>query len=134
MKQVIFIEGGIIQEIISEIKNEIVVIDRDVEGLDKTDIRIIEGDESYIYRGLTESKVDPERVKRIYEEADKEVSEENNKQASSYIAQPLELYLRRCGIELSPEKLNTLYKDFDEWLEYWLYMDMYEAVDNHRQS
>jgi|HigsolmetaAR206D_1030411.scaffolds.fasta_scaffold00003_30 hypothetical protein len=134
MKQVIFIEGGIIQEIISEIKNEIVVIDRDVEGLDKTDIRIIEGDESYIYRGLTESKVDPERVKRIYEEADKEVSEENNKQASSYIAQPLELYLRRCGIELSLEKLNTLYKDFDEWLEYWLYMDMYEAVDNHRQS
>ena len=72
MKQVIIIEDGIIQEILSEEKTCVVVVDRDIDGLDETDISVVEAKDSYIYCGITESTVDPERVKQIYQEAGRE--------------------------------------------------------------
>lgn len=69
MQIVIILEGGIVQEVVTDIQADVVVVDRDTEGCDPEELRSVEGQESYIYCGLTEAKVDIQRVKTICPEA-----------------------------------------------------------------
>jgi len=66
MKVAIIIEGGIIQEVISEESIELNIIDRDINDLED-ETNIIYGEESYVYRGNT-LDVDPELVNQIFAE------------------------------------------------------------------
>lgn len=61
-KVVIEIEGGSIRNVTSREPLEIVVVDRDIDGLMFSNIHTVDGEEAYIYQGLTESVVNPEYV------------------------------------------------------------------------
>lgn len=67
MKAVIFIEGGVIQDIITDREIEIRIIDMDVDDLDETKIQVIEGQDSYVYDSNC-SRVDKNRLLQIFSE------------------------------------------------------------------
>lgn len=53
MKAVIVVEGGIVQEVISDEKSvDIVVVDHDTEDMDESEVKHVEGWRSYVYNGL----------------------------------------------------------------------------------
>lgn len=70
MKAVIIIENRVVQEVLTDNeKMEVVVVDRDTEGLDCEIIQEIENDEVYIYEEIQESEQNENRVNRIFKEA-----------------------------------------------------------------
>ncbi len=74
-KIVITIDGGIIQCINSDSQVKIVVIDCDIDGLDKKDISIIDdinGEKSEVYTPFfSEVNIDKDWVKKIHNEIQK---------------------------------------------------------------
>jgi hypothetical protein len=66
---VILIEEGVIQEVISDTEAKVIIVDRDVEGCDKEDIKTVMGDDAYVYTGTTETRVDVEMVNQVVKEA-----------------------------------------------------------------
>lgn len=68
MKIVVFIENGIVQEVISDHESEIRIIDCDIEGLEESEIQNIEGREVYVYNNYYKCQVDKRRIEKIYKE------------------------------------------------------------------
>lgn len=66
MKIVVVVESGVVQEVLSNEESEVVVLDLDVEGAEE--VKKIQGNEVYVYKGLRNTHVDPERVEKIYQE------------------------------------------------------------------
>lgn len=70
MKIAIVVEGGIVQEVITDEEiMDVVVIDRDTDGLDESEIKKVDGWKTYVYNGLRRTKHEPERLEKIYQEA-----------------------------------------------------------------
>jgi len=65
MNIVIFMEGGVIQDIIADAEARVIVVDRDVEGLDEKDIKTVLGNEAYVYSGLRKVNIDPKTVQMV---------------------------------------------------------------------
>lgn len=64
MKVVVFIEGGLVREVVAKKDLEIKIIDSDLEGLDQEDIITVEGQQQYVHNGV-EIKTDCNRVASI---------------------------------------------------------------------
>ncbi|PTY93051.1 hypothetical protein B5V90_02910 [Heyndrickxia sporothermodurans] len=73
MRAIVFIEGGAVQEVMSDEGMEILIVDRDTEGVDLSELRKIAGDDAYVYstRG---SSVNKEKIKEIYKELEEQES------------------------------------------------------------
>ena len=68
-KVVIIVEGGNIQSVTSSEPLEVVIVDRDTDGVDLDELKTIDEEEAYVYQGITKSAVVPDYVKRVYAEA-----------------------------------------------------------------
>ena len=68
-KVVIIVEGGNVQSVTSSEPLEVVIVDRDTEGVDLVELKTIDEEEAYVYEGITQSDVIPDYVKRVYAEA-----------------------------------------------------------------
>lgn len=68
LKIVLVVDSGAVYEVITDQPAEVVVVDRDTDVLDLEDLQMVEGESAYIYEALTESDVDPSRIKKIYKE------------------------------------------------------------------
>ena len=73
MKAVVFIEGGVVQEVLSDEGMEILIVDRDTEGVETNELYKITGDDAYVYstRG---SSVNKEKIEEIYKELEEQES------------------------------------------------------------
>jgi hypothetical protein len=54
---VITIEGGVIQGIISDEPVKVVIIDKDTESCEPSDLFNVAGDDVFVYKGITKSDV-----------------------------------------------------------------------------
>ncbi len=68
MKLVIIVDGGIVQDVYTDQPAEVVIVDRDTEGCDIEDLRTVQGEDAYIYTGIKDATIDPERVSTIMRE------------------------------------------------------------------
>ncbi|MFS8304181.1 hypothetical protein [Bacillus altitudinis] len=71
---VVFLEGGIVQEIKSTEGMEVLIVDRDTDGADACDIYNIKGDDAYVYstRRSIENKTE---IDEIYNEFNEQMME-----------------------------------------------------------
>lgn len=51
MKIIVFIEGGIVQTVMTDKDAEVMVVDYDTEGVDLGELMKISGEDAYVYRG-----------------------------------------------------------------------------------
>ncbi len=70
MNVIVFVEGGVIQQVLSDQKGKVIIVDRDTEDCDFETLKTILGDEAYVYQGLTETGVDPELIQKVLKEAE----------------------------------------------------------------
>ena len=63
-KLVIFIEDGVVDQVVSNESIEVVIVDRDSEGLDEDEVSIVMEKEAYVYSTKT-AKVGTEMVQRV---------------------------------------------------------------------
>lgn len=71
---VVFLEGGIVQEIKSTEGMEVLIVDRDTDGADACDIYKIKGDDAYVYstRRTIENKTE---IDELYNEFNEQMIE-----------------------------------------------------------
>ncbi len=77
-KIVVFMDGGLVQTVMTDNRADVTIIDHDIDGLEPKEIKMIEGKETYIYRFDT-YEYDPVRVNNILNEIDKIWSDEKEK-------------------------------------------------------
>jgi hypothetical protein len=68
---VVFIEGGLVSQVLSSEHIEVVIVDNDLEGLDNDEISIVLGDEVYIYPCLKASEVNAVAVQKVFSNVDR---------------------------------------------------------------
>lgn len=68
MTIVIILEGGAVQEVISDQETRVVVVDRDNDHVEDHELTTVLGHESVVYKGLTSSTVNTELIKQVIEE------------------------------------------------------------------
>lgn len=67
MRAIIFIEGGVVQEVMSDEGMEILIVDRDTEGVELDELYKIAGQDAYVYSARG-SSVNKERIDELYKE------------------------------------------------------------------
>lgn len=67
MKAVLFMEGGVIQKIISDGELEVRIIDGDTEG-EEAEVQLIEGKMKYVFNSNRIAEVDKVRTETIFKE------------------------------------------------------------------
>ena len=65
MKIIVFVEGGIVQTVMTDEEAEVMVVDYDVDGVDLGEIRVVNGDEACVYVGEVH-EVNADRVGEIF--------------------------------------------------------------------
>jgi hypothetical protein len=68
MKIVIIVESGCVQEVIADQEADVLIMDRDTDGVEMDELVTSEGEDIYVYTGITETDVDPDRTQKIYNE------------------------------------------------------------------
>jgi hypothetical protein len=69
MKVVVVVQGGIVQEVITDEELvDVVIVDRDTDGLSEDEVKVVDGKESYVYGGLQRAETNPEKVEEIFKE------------------------------------------------------------------
>lgn len=63
----VIVEGGIVQEVLSDKKEQVVIVDYDTDGVDTADLVNVNGENAYVYSGLTETSIKPDLVEKIKE-------------------------------------------------------------------
>jgi hypothetical protein len=67
-KVVVFIDGGRVDNVLSNWPVEIVIVDYDLEGLDDDNIRKVIGEEMYVYSCFETSEVNAEVVRQVFKD------------------------------------------------------------------
>lgn len=67
MRVAIFMEDGIINDIISDGELEVVFIDRDVEGVEEDEVKTVTGEDAYVF--TREGHEDAKELNDIWKEA-----------------------------------------------------------------
>ncbi|MEK4826591.1 hypothetical protein NSS71_18815 [Niallia sp. FSL W8-0951] len=66
MNVVVFLEGGVVQQVITDSENvQVVIVDRNTENLPKEDIQTILGEEAYVYNAISEADRNPTLVAEV---------------------------------------------------------------------
>ncbi|MCY7865988.1 hypothetical protein P8918_12815 [Bacillus spizizenii] len=68
MTVIIFSEGGIIQEVLSDEETKVIVVDRDIEDLSENDITTVLGSGAYVFNGISKADVQPDTVSQVIKE------------------------------------------------------------------
>jgi hypothetical protein len=68
MTIVIILEGGAVQEVISDQETKVIVIDRDNDHVEDHELTTVLGHQSVVYKGITSSTVDIQVIKQVIEE------------------------------------------------------------------
>jgi hypothetical protein len=68
---VVFVEGGLVTQVLSNEPIEVVIVDNDLEGLDDDEISIVMWKESYIYPCLKDSEVNTDVVQQVFRDVDR---------------------------------------------------------------
>ncbi|CDQ41915.1 hypothetical protein [Virgibacillus salexigens] len=66
---IIFMEGGVIQDIKSDKYTNVVVVDADIDDIPTEELTSIDNEESYVYRPLSTDDINPEFVNQILRQA-----------------------------------------------------------------
>jgi hypothetical protein len=67
-KVVVFIDGGRVDNVLSNWPVKIVIVDYDLEGLDDDNIRKVIGEEMYVYSCFETSEVNAEVVRQVFKD------------------------------------------------------------------
>lgn len=70
MNIVITIEEGTVQSVLTDEEARVIVIDRDTDGIDDEELSLIQGEQAYLYAGITSAQKDVELVAAIIKEVD----------------------------------------------------------------
>lgn len=65
-KIVIFVEDGLIQNIVSNVDTEVRIVDRDTEGTDDDRLITVGQKDALVYGSIRETEVNPDIVEQIY--------------------------------------------------------------------
>jgi hypothetical protein len=68
IKMVVFIDGGRVDQVLSNCPVEMVIVDYDLEGLDDDEIRKVLGEEMYVYTGFEAAEVDIDVVRQVFKD------------------------------------------------------------------
>jgi hypothetical protein len=68
VRVVVFIDGGRVDQVISDCPVEVVIVDNDIDGLDDEDIVEVLGESSYVYGGIESAEVSPSDVLEVFED------------------------------------------------------------------
>lgn len=66
---VVFMEGGIIQDIKSDQLANVVVVDWDTEDVPKEELTTIFNEQAYVYQGIQKASIEPKTVHQVFKEA-----------------------------------------------------------------
>ena len=69
-KLVVFIDGGLVNQVLSNEPIEVVIVDNDLEGLEDNEVSIIMGKEAYVY-STKASEVSTEVVQQVFKDANR---------------------------------------------------------------
>jgi len=67
-KVVVFIDGGRVDNVLSNLPVEIVIVDYDLEGLDDDNIKEVIGEDMYVYTCFEASEVNAEVVRQVFKD------------------------------------------------------------------
>lgn len=134
MKNVVVVlnEGGNIEEVLTDKETmQVVIVDQNIEGLDDDQIVKVEGEEAYIYEGIKEAKVVPDRVNKIFEDSSRKLAEiDPDKLMVEMIKIKLENYLDLQGVNLSEEQKEEAMNG----IKFSLQITLEEALSDSVQS
>jgi hypothetical protein len=68
IKMVVFIDGGLVEQVISNWPVEMVVVDYDIECLDEDEIIKVMGEEMYVYRSIEGAEVNTDMVRQVFKD------------------------------------------------------------------
>lgn len=129
---VIVINDGNIVEVLTDKSNlPVTVIDNDIEGLDEEQISIVDGEECYVWKGIKETKVNPEKVEKVFEESSRTLLESTEEKMRDYT---IELYLQKYldlqGVELTEQQKE----EAKNGIKYWFQNTIDDALSDSVQS
>ncbi|MGF7535216.1 hypothetical protein AAGG74_16300 [Bacillus mexicanus] len=129
---VIVINDGSIEEVLTD-KNKlpVTVIDKDIEGLDEEQISLVDEEECYVWNGIKETEVKPDKVEKIFEESSRTLLENNEEKMRDYT---IELYLQKYldlqGVELTEQQKE----EAKNGIKYWFQNTIGDALSDSVQS
>ena len=68
VRVVVFIDGGRVDNVLSNLPVEIVIVDYDLEGLDDDNIKEVIGEDMYVYTCFEASEVNAEVVRQVFKD------------------------------------------------------------------
>ncbi|MCC2248941.1 hypothetical protein JUJ52_03080 [Virgibacillus sp. AGTR] len=70
MKIAVIVEGGVVQNVLSNQENvDIVIVDYDTEGADEEETTTVLENEAYVYGGITKPEVNKKEIDQICQDA-----------------------------------------------------------------
>lgn len=73
VRVVVFIDGGRVEQVISNCPVDVVIADNDIEGLDDEDIVEVLDQPSYVYVGIESADVSPGDVQQVFEDVGRQI-------------------------------------------------------------
>jgi hypothetical protein len=71
VKLVVFIDGGLVSQVLSSEPIDVVIVDNDLENLADDEISIVMGEEAYICTCIKTSEVNTEVVQQVFRDVDR---------------------------------------------------------------
>ena len=65
-KIIVFLEGGLIEEVMTDQDAEVMIVDYDLDGLGEDEIKMVDGKEAYIHRFSPYIRVDAGKINEIF--------------------------------------------------------------------
>lgn len=131
MKSIVVIsEGGSISKILSHEKLNAIIIDRDIDDVDPSDLKVIQNEKVFVYEELTE--VDPFIVNGIMVEIGIEPEQHTSSAEQAYINEAVDEYIDMQAIaeDVSPEQLEKIRDGVQNWLSQNIEDVIAESVSN----
>lgn len=116
---VLILERGLVSEILTDadMDKNILIVDRDCEGADPSELKLIEGKKAYIHIGTQTVKSDPSRVLNIYNQAGRKLQHlAYLDPQDAFIKEALEDYLDMQEVSLTEKQKKIAYEGIQSWL------------------
>ncbi len=68
---VVFVEGGLVTQVLSNESIEVVVVDNDSEGLDDDEVSIVMGEETFVDTSIKFAEVNADVVQQVFRDVDR---------------------------------------------------------------
>ena len=71
VKMVVFVDGGLVTQVLSNESIEVVVVDNDSEGLDDDEASIVMGKETFVDISIKNAEVNSAVVQQVFKDVDR---------------------------------------------------------------